>query len=61
MKNKYAVALGRKGGKARALKLTQEQRSDGARKAVRARWDKRLVKELVDSPEVAPNVESNQG
>ena len=37
-----AVALGRlggkKGGKARAAKLTPEQRSEGARKAARARW-----------------------
>ena len=39
-----AVALGRlggkKGGKARAAKLTPEQRSESARKAARARWDK---------------------
>lgn len=37
-----AVALGRlggkKGGKARAAKLTPEQRSESARKAARARW-----------------------
>ena len=43
-KNPAAVALGRKGGKkggpARAAKLTPEQRSDSARKAVRARWAK---------------------
>jgi hypothetical protein len=39
-----AVALGRlggkKGGKARAAKLTPEQRSESARKAARARWSK---------------------
>lgn len=29
-----------KGGKARAKKMTQEQRSESARKAVQARWDK---------------------
>jgi thiamine pyrophosphate-dependent acetolactate synthase large subunit-like protein len=44
-KNPAAVALGRKGGKkgglARAVKLTPEQRSESARKAVQARWAKR--------------------
>ncbi|MBZ5728174.1 MAG: hypothetical protein LAP87_24710 [Acidobacteriia bacterium] len=43
-KNPAAVALGRKGGKkggpARAARLTSEQRSESARKAVRARWAK---------------------
>ena len=43
-KNPHAVALGRKGGKkgglARAAKLTAEERSDIARKAVQARWKK---------------------
>jgi hypothetical protein len=43
-KNPYAVALGRKGGlkggPARAKKLTPEERSDSARKAVLARWEK---------------------
>jgi hypothetical protein len=39
-KDANAVALGRKGGKARLLKLTPEQRSDLARKAVTARWAK---------------------
>ena len=41
-KNPAAVALGRlggqKGGKARAAKLTPEQRSEQARKAAAARW-----------------------
>jgi hypothetical protein len=37
-KDPNAVALGRKGGKARLHKMTPEQRSDIARKAVRARW-----------------------
>jgi len=41
-KNPAAVALGRlggkKGGKARAAKLTKEQRSEIARKAARSRW-----------------------
>lgn len=41
-KNPAAVALGRlggkKGGKARAQKLTPEQRSEIARKAAKARW-----------------------
>lgn len=43
-KNPAAVALGRlgglKGGKARAEKLTPEQRSEIARKAATARWDR---------------------
>ena len=41
-KNPYAVCLGRpgglKGGKARAEKLTPEQRKEIARKAAKARW-----------------------
>lgn len=43
-KNPNAVALGRlggrKGGKARAAKLTPEQRTEIARKAARSRWGK---------------------
>lgn len=43
-KNQAAVELGRlgglKGGKARAEKLTPEQRSEIARKAAEARWNK---------------------
>ena len=43
-KNPHAVALGRlggkKGGKARAAKLTPEQRSEIAKKAAKARWSK---------------------
>ena len=43
-KNPAAVALGRlgglKGGKARASKLTPEQRKESARKAAKARWTK---------------------
>jgi hypothetical protein len=43
-KDPAAVALGRKGGlkggKARAAKLTPEQRSEAARKAAAARWAK---------------------
>ncbi|MBZ5725850.1 MAG: hypothetical protein LAP87_12740 [Acidobacteriia bacterium] len=46
-KDPAAVALGRKGGKkggpARAAKLTPEQRSLSARKAVQARWAKGQV------------------
>lgn len=44
-KNPHAVALGRlgasKGGKARAAKLTKEQRIKSARKAAKARWSKK--------------------
>ena len=43
-KNPNAVALGRlgglKGGKARASKLTSEQRREIAKKAAQARWKK---------------------
>jgi hypothetical protein len=43
-KDPAAVALGRKGGlkggKARAEKMTPEERSESARKAVQARWAK---------------------
>ena len=39
-KNKAAQELGRKGGQARAKKLTDKQRSEIARKAAKARWGK---------------------
>jgi len=46
-KNPAAVALGslggRKGGKARAAKLTAERRQEIARKAAQARWEKRKL------------------
>lgn len=48
-KNPAAVELGRlgglKGGKARAEKLTKEQRVEIARKAAKARWDKKRQEE----------------
>ncbi|HEY7387691.1 MAG TPA: hypothetical protein VH640_04235 [Bryobacteraceae bacterium] len=65
-KDPAAVALGRKGGKkggpARAAKLSPAQRSESARKAVQARWAKaetsdravlRLLKQLktTDDPQ----------
>ena len=40
-KDPAAKALGAKGGKARAVKLTAEQREEIARKAARSRWAKR--------------------
>ena len=40
-KNKAAVELGRRGGQARAKKMTPKQRTDVARKAAQARWSKR--------------------
>jgi len=44
-KNPHAVALGRlggkKGGKARAEKLSPEERSEIAKKAAKARWKKK--------------------
>ncbi|MBI4297664.1 MAG: RNA-binding protein [Chloroflexi bacterium] len=40
-KNPNAVALGQRGGKARAAKLTPEQRRETGRKAAQIRWQKR--------------------
>ena len=37
-KDKAAVELGRKGGQARAKKMTPERRREIARKAAQARW-----------------------
>ncbi len=52
-KDPAAVALGRKGGKkgglARAAKLTPAQRSESARKAVKARWAKLKAKTSADN------------
>ncbi len=39
-KNKAAVELGRKGGKARAEKLSKKRRSEIATKAAAKRWSK---------------------
>lgn len=41
-KNKAAQALGKKGGRARADKLTPEQRKEIARKAAAKRWRNKL-------------------
>lgn len=38
-KDPNAVALGKKGGKARAKKLTEEQLSEQGKKAALARWE----------------------
>ena len=39
-KNKAAVELGRKGGQARAKKLSKKRRAEIARKAAAKRWEK---------------------
>ena len=39
-KNAAAVALGKRGGKARMVKMTPEQRSAVGRLAAKARWAK---------------------
>lgn len=39
-KDKAAQALGRKGGKARAEKMTAERRKQIARKAAKKRWER---------------------
>ena len=43
-KDPAAVSLGRKGGKARAKKLTKEELSEQGRKAIQARWEKTAAK-----------------
>jgi hypothetical protein len=48
MKNPHAVALGKKGGKQRAKNLTDKERSEGARKAVLARWAREKAKKPVE-------------
>ena len=40
-KNKAAVELGRKGGKARAEKLSKKRRAEIARQAAETRWKQR--------------------
>ena len=40
-KDPAAVALGRKGGKARAETMTQRRRTEIAKKAARTRWGKK--------------------
>ena len=40
-KRSYASEFARQGGKARAKKLTPEQRKESARKAAKARWAKK--------------------
>jgi hypothetical protein len=45
-KNPAAVQLGRRGGKATAKKLTEEQRKESARRAAQARWAKAKEKKV---------------
>ena len=58
-KNPAAVALGRKGGRkggpARAAKLTPKQRSESARKAVQARWAKKANGKATAAPDTSDN------
>lgn len=48
MSDNYASEFARKGGKARAQKMTAEERRESARKAVEARWAKQreLTKQI---------------
>ena len=54
-KNPHAVALGRKGGKIggrrRAARMTPEERSESARKAVRVRWKRAKAASQADEAE----------
>lgn len=45
--SEYLSRLGKKGGKARAERMTPEQRSEAGRKAVEARWAR--TKKKIDS------------
>jgi hypothetical protein len=49
-KNPAAVALGRRGGKARVKSQTAEERKESARNAAEARWAKtrKLVDEITE-------------
>jgi hypothetical protein len=63
-KNPAAVALGRKGGKkggpARAAKLTPTQRSESARNAVQARWGKGLRKQANQAKPAATTLDTSK-
>jgi hypothetical protein len=47
----YFARFGKQGGKARALKMSPEERKESARKAARARWDEEKKK---NPPQKAP-------
>ncbi len=47
-KSEAAALLGKLGGKARAKRLTDEERSEAARKAVLARWAKTTAEERTE-------------
>ena len=47
-KSEAAALLGKLGGKARAKRLTDEERSEAARKAVLARWAKTTPEERTE-------------
>jgi hypothetical protein len=61
-KNPAAVALGRlgglKGGKARASKMTPEQRKEIAQKAAKARWDDYTKPPSLERPKTKRRKES---
>jgi len=52
MKNKAAVELGRRGGRARKKGLTPQERSAIARRAVLARWEKRKAEKKDRRPRI---------
>ena len=63
MAESYATQFARKGGQARAKKLTAEQRKASARKAAQARWAKKmdtLVNEISEgTKELLKTVKAN--
>jgi hypothetical protein len=59
-KNPEAVALGKRGAKARMTKLTPEQRSGVAKKAAAARWARGAVTEAKPHAKREPTREPRQ-
>jgi hypothetical protein len=57
-KNSAAVALGKLGGKARAVKLSQQERTESAKKAITARWAK---KQAVADADLTPKRLTRRG
>jgi len=56
VKNPHAVALGRNGGKARKAALTPERRSEIARAAINARWERVRLAALAQKKKVRARV-----
>ena len=60
-KESYATQFARKGGTARAAKLTPEERTEIARKAVQERWRRWREKKEAGTEEKRGSREGNRG